>query len=847
MHTVLADIRYALRQLKKAPGFTATAILILALGIGANSAIFTLVHAVLLRNLPVVDPASLIRVGDQDDCCVNGGIPNDENDYSIFAYDLYKHIQANTPEFEQLAAVQSNAWRETVRSSQPGALAKSLPSEFVSGNYFATFGLSPAAGRLFTPADDQPNAQPVAVITYQAWQRDYNRDPAIIGSTFYFNTKPVTIVGVTPERYYGDRMNDEPTNFFVPFSVEPLIMQTSLLHAKSANWVYLIGRVKPGTALAPLEGKISASLREYLRTNVEVYSNKAFEKNLANSHVKLTPGGVGIANMQQEYASGLHLLMGISVLVLLIACANMANLVLVRGMARAAETSVRMALGAQRSRIVRQTLTESLVLSVLGGLAGLVVAYAGARALLALAFPESPNLPIQATPSPTVLAFAIGLSILTGLVFGIAPAWITARAQPAEALRGARSSTRGASSLLQRSLVVLQAALSLVLLIGAGLLSKSLNKLEHQDFGLQTTNRYVLHINPASAGYQPPQLQALYTQIEQGFHAVPGVEHVGLSLYTPLEGDNWGEGVSIQGRPGAGPNDDIGASWTRVSPEFFDIIGQHLLRGRGINEQDTGTSPGVAVVNQAFVKKFFKHGEDPIGIRFGTSGVKSSSEFQIVGIVNDIKYNNPRQPQRAMYFRPFFQSSPSDPGSDARSLFAGAIMLQTRGPINNLEARARQVLSGINPNLPVMDFHAFDVQIANQFTQDRLIARLTMLFGVLALVLASVGLYGVTAYTVQRRTPEIGIRMALGAGRGSVLAMVLRGALLQAAIGLAIGIPVALLAARLLKSQLYGVEGQDVPVLLGAVATLIVAAALAGLIPARRAASINPMQALRTE
>jgi predicted permease len=831
LHTLFADIRYAFRQLTKAPGFTATAILILALGIGANAAIFTLVHAVLLRNLPVVDPSALVRVGDQDDCCVNGGVPEND-DYSIFAYDLYTHIQAATPEFEQLAAVQSSAWRQTVRSSRPGAVAKSLASEFVSGNYFETFGLAPAAGRLFTPADDQPNAPPVAVMTYQAWQRDYARDPSIIGSTFYFNTKPVTIIGITPERYYGDRMDDTPTNFFVPFSVEPVIMQTSLLHAKGANWVYLIGRVKPGTALAPLEGKISSSLRAYLRANVEVYSNRAFAKNLADSHVKLTPGGVGIANMQQEYASGLHLLMGISVLVLLIACANMANLVLVRGMARSAETSVRMALGAQRSRIVRQTLTESLVLSTLGGLAGLIVAYAGAKALLALAFPESPDLPIQATPSPAVLGFAIGLSILTGLIFGIAPAWITARAQPAEALRGARSSTRGASSLLQRSLVVLQAALSLVLLVGAGLLAKSLNRLEHQDFGLQTTTRYVLHMDPASAGYQPEQLQALHTAIVQGFHALPGVEHVALSTYTPLEGDNWSEGVIIEGRPAPGPNDNIVASWTRVTPEFFDLIGQHLLRGRGITEQDTATSPGVAVVNQAFVKKFFKQGEDPIGVHFGTNGMKSSGDFTIVGLVSDIKYVAPREPTRPMYFRP---------------LYAGAIMLETRGPIDGLEARARQVLSGINPNLPVVNFHPFDVQIANQFTQARLIARLTMLFGVLALVLASVGLYGVTAYTVARRTPEIGIRMALGAGRGSVVAMVLRGALLQAAIGLAIGVPVALLSARLLKSQLYGVEGGDAFVLTGAVLTLVLAAALAGLIPARRAASIDPMTALRTE
>jgi predicted permease len=847
MQTIRQDIRYALRQLRKAPGFTVTAVLILALGIGANAAIFTLVHAILLRNLPVADPRTLLRVGDRAECCVEGGT-QDNDDYTIFAYDLYRHLQATTPEFEQLAAVQSAAWNQTVRGSSPGAVARSLASEFVSGNYFQTFGLQPYAGRLLTPSDDQPNAAPVAVLSYQAWQREYGRDRSVVGSTFYFNTHPVTIVGIAPPGYYGDRMDPRPTNFFVPFSAEPLLTQVSLLHSKGANWVYLIGRVKPGTATAPLEAKISASLRNWLGANVEMYQQASFAKNLAHAHVKLTPGGAGIENMQEDTRSGLHLLMGISVLVLLIACANMANLVLVRGMARASETSLRMALGAQRARIIRQLLTESLVLSTLGGLAGLFVAYLGTRGLLALAFPDSPNLPIHAVPSPAVLAFATAVSLATGLLFGVAPAWITSSAQPAEALRGAnRSSKSNHGSLLQRSLVVLQAALSLVLLIGAGLLSKSLNKLEHQDFGLQTANRFVLHIAPESAGYKAEQLPGLYTAIVQGFHAVPGVRRVSLSLYTPLEGDNWGEGVSIEGRPEAGPNDNIGASWTRVSPEFFDLIGQRVLRGRGIVEQDTATSPGVAVVNQAFVKKFFKHGEDPIGIRFGTNGVKSSHDFAIVGVVNDVKYVDPRNPTRPMYFRPLLQSSLTDPKSDARSLFAGAIMLETEGPVSGLETRARQVLASINPNLPVIDFKPFDDQIAGQFIEDRLIARLTMLFGVLALVLASVGLYGVTAYTVARRTSEIGIRMALGAGRGSVVRMVLRGAMLQAGLGLALGVPVALASSRLLKSQLYGVQGADIAVLAGAFLTLTLSAALAGLIPARKAASIDPMQALRSE
>jgi macrolide transport system ATP-binding/permease protein len=847
MNRLIQDVQYALRQLRKAPGFTLTAILTLALGIGANAAIFTLVHAVLLRNLPVADPKSLVRVGDRDDCCVNGGTP-DENNYSLFAYELYKHLRDNTPEFDQLAAMQSGFGYGsiTARSSKPDALPKALRGELVSGNYFQTFGLQPYAGRLMTPSDDVEGAPMTAVMSYQTWQRDYALDPTIVGSSFVLNTNPVTIIGITPPGFYGDRMTDAPPDFFIPMAMEPLMGPTSLLHRQGANWVYILGRVKPGTALVPLQAKMSASLRDWLM-QLPLYQKEDEKKNLAQSHVVLTPGGVGIANMQQEYGKGLQLLISISALVLLIACANIANLVLVRGMARRAETSIRMALGAQRKRLIRQMLTESVVLSCMGGLAGLVVAYVGTKVLLAMAFPDATNLPIHASPSPAVLAFAFGLSLVTGLIFGIAPAWVTSHSEPAEALRGSNRSTKDHSGWLQRSLVILQAALSLVLLVGAGLMAKSLNKLERQDFGVETDNRVVAHFSPESAGYKPEQLQALYERTDQGLRTLPGVQRVSLSLYTPLEGNNWGEGVFIQGRPEPGPNDQIGASWVRVGPEFFDIIGQHVLRGRGITEHDTATSPAVAVVNQTFVKKFFPKGEDPIGVRFGVSGVKSSSDFEIVGVVSDVKYNNVRQPVRAMYFRPLLQVAHTKPEDDIRSLYADAIMLQTKGSVQGLESQVRRTLANIDPNLTLTRYESFAGQISGQFNQERLIARLTLMFGILALILASVGLYGVTAYTVARRTPEIGIRMAMGAGRGSVVGMVLREAMLQAGIGLAIGIPVAMLCVRFVQSQLFNVAGHDATVLSVAIATLIGSAFAAGLIPARRAASTDPVKALRAE
>ncbi len=847
MNTLIQDMRYALRQLRKAPGFTFTAVLTLALGIGANAAIFTLVHAVLLRNLPVEDPKMLVRVGDTDDCCVNGGTPAD-NDYSIFAYDNYKALQASSPEFEQLAAVQAGGSTVTVRSSVPGALPKSSSGEYVSGNYFLTLGLKPFIGRLLVPADDEPNAAPVAVMSYQVWQRDYASDPSVIGSVFTLNTHAVTIVGITPPAFYGDRLSDAPREFFLPMALEPIMAQgeSPLLHRHDLGWVYILGRIKPGTALGPLQAKMSGNLRQWLAP-LETYQGAEGQKDLAQTHLVLTSGALGINQLQDGYGSGLKLLMGISALVLLIACANIANLVLVRGMARRAETSIRMALGAARKRLIRQMLTESIVLSCLGGLAGLVVAYGGTRVLLTLAFPNSPTLPISANPSAIVLGFAFGLSLLTGLIFGIAPAWVTSHSEPAEALRGTNRSTRDTSSLLQRSLVVLQAALSLVLLVAAGLLSKTLSKLEHQDFGVETTNRVVIHISPQSAGFKPAGLQALYDQIEQKFQALPGVERVGLSSYTPLEGNNWGEAVFVQGNPPPGPHDNVGASWSRVSPGFMQVIGQRVLKGRGITAQDTSTSPPVAVVNQAFVKKFFPNGRNPIGARFGLDDAKSANDLEIVGVVSDVKFQGTRRPQRAMYFRPMLQLVANSDGVGTSGLYAGAIMLQTKGAIDNLESLSRQTLAGIDPNLTVVQYNTFDGQIAGQFDQDRLMARLTLMFGLLALALAAVGLYGVTSYTVVRRTSEIGIRMALGADRSNVVGMVMREAMLQTAIGLAIGIPTALLCVRFVQAQLYNVQGRDLTVFSSATLALAISALIAGLIPARRAASTDPMTALRTE
>jgi len=843
------DLKLALRQFRKSPGFAATVILTISLGIGANTAIFTLVHAILLKSLPVADPATLYRIGDLDDCCVEGGFINDNGDFDIFSYDLYRHFQESSPEFEQLAAFQSGHTTMSVRSGS--ATAKAESAEYVSGNYFSTFGLGAYAGRMLVPSDDQPGAAPVAVLSYQAWQVAHAADPSLIGATVYIQNKPVTIVGVAPPGFYGDRINSHPPALWIPLNVEPILEgETSILKQPDTNWLYVLGRLNPGVNPGSLQAKLSTSLRHWLATQT-AYTINGNDTQISKQHVVLTPGGAGIQNLQQEAGSGLHLLMAISALVLLVACANIANLLLAKGATRRSQTSISMALGAARSRLIRQMLVESLLLGCAGGVVGIAVAYAGARMILALAFPDSPQLPVHASPSLVVLGFAFALSLLTGLIFGIVPAWITSHSDPAEALRGVNRSTRDRASLPQKSLIVFQAALSLVLLVGAGLLTRSLRNLEHQNFGLATADRYVFHFDPAGAGYTVATIRAVNDQLEHEFSALPGVQSVGLALYSTLEGNNWGEQVYVEGRPAPRPDEQNGTSWDRVSPHFFETIGEPVVRGRGFTEQDTATSRMVAVVNQSFVKKFFPH-EDPIGRRFGVFDQKYAADFEIVGIVADATYNNPRDPARPMYFRPMTQlnttlTERSAVTAETRSLFPNSMTIRFTGDAAGLESLVRHTLAKINPNFTVLDFTSLDYQIAGNFNQERLISRLTALFGLLALVLASVGLYGITAYSVARRTSEIGLRMALGANRGNVVALVLRAASWQVGLGLAIGIPAALLGGRLMSSQLYGVSAYDPFTLAAAVLVLSVCAAVAGFIPARRAASIEPMNALRTE
>jgi predicted permease len=850
MVPLVQDVRYALRQLRNSPGFTITAIITLALGLGANTAIFTLVHGILLRSLPVHDPAQLYRIGDTDNCCVNGGFVGQNGDFDIFSYQLFQHLKQSAPEFESLAAMQAGQPRFSVRRGQD--LARELRGEWVTGNYFSTLGVGAFTGRTLTDADDQTSAPPVLVLSYRAWQTQFAADPSVIGSTISIQARPFTVIGIAPAGFYGDRVTDSPADFWMPLATEPYVhgQESSTYLHPDANWLYPLGRVRPGTSIPALQQKLSAALREWLRTR-PVYTDHGGSSEIPKQHVVIVPGGRGIENLQLETGKGLRMLMILSAVVLIIACANIANLLLARSTRNRSVIAIRMAMGAARTRIIRQSLTEGVVLSCLGGIAGLAVAYAGSRTILALAFPDAHNMPVDAGPSLTVLAFAFAVSLLTGILFGSAPAWLAMHAQPADVLRGSSRTTKDGSGFSQKILVVFQAALSIVLIAVAILMTRSLGKLEHQDFGLSTTNRYVVHVDTAGTGYPTERLTSLYRELITRVGSLPGAAHVSMAMYSPLEGDNWGECVIQQGHPAPGPNDHCGSTWEKVTPEFLQSIGVTMARGRDFNSGDTASTQRVAIVNATFVKHFFPK-EDPIGRRFGIDDTKYSGAFEIVGVFHDFKMNNPREETRPVFLRLIDQpygefKEPQLVGLEKQSTIADAMIVQFQSPQNNAEELLRRTIASVDPSLTVVEVTAFGDQVKGNFNQERLLARLTSLFGILALVLASIGLYGVMSYFVARRTSEIGIRMALGATRGNVLQLILRGAGLQILVGLLIGIPCALLAGRLASSQLYGVSAHDPLAFAGAAILLAICALVAGVIPARRAASIEPMKALRTE
>src|SRR5580658_8981913 len=854
---MLADIRQALRQLRKAPGITTTAIVTLTLGIGATTAIFTLVDQVMLKSLPVTKPEELWRIGDKVRCCNWGGYTQGEDgDFSLFSWEAYKNFRAQTPEFVDLAALQAGNAALGVRKAGSRAQADTRNGEFVSGNFFRTFGVQPWMGRLMTDADDQEGAPPVAVMSYHVWQDKYASDPSVVGAAYQINGHPFTVIGVAAPGFYGAKLAGwGMPDFWLPLTTELLIDgATARLKRPNGNFLDLIGRARPGVNAKSLEAKLKVEFHDWLASHVA--DMEPGEKELWRQQtLHLIPGGAGVAVMRDQYEDGLKLLMIAAGCVLLVACANLANLMLARGLKDRAQMSIRVALGASRGRLVRKVLVESLLLAMVGGILGIGVAYAGTRLMLRLAFQTGgPNnyVPIDAAPSWPILLFTLVVSVVTGIFFGIAPAWMTSHTDPAEALRGAGRSIGAGRTWAQKVLVIAQIAVSIVLLSAAALLGRSLRNLEHQNFGFETRGRYIAWINPMLGSYKPEQMEPMFRQIDDSLLQIPGTRMVAPALYAPMTGDSWNEGIRIEGRPEPPAKEDTGASWSRVMPGFFETIGAKVILGRPITDADTAATRKVAVVNQAFVKKFFKN-QNPIGEHFGIDKLKYSATFEIIGVTNDIRYMtyDYKEPVRAMFWVPEAQTVQYDDSAflsgEIWSHYLYNIVIWAPGNLPGMGERVRKALASVDPNLVLYDVDPYSKVLSSDFQQENMIATLTMLFGALGLVLAAVGLYGVLAYMVERRTSEIGVRMALGADRGRVIGMVLGGAFWQVGVGLVLGIPAAIGAGKLMAAQLFGVKPWD-PVML-ALATLLLglAALAASVIPAWRAAGVEPMTALRTE
>jgi predicted permease len=840
MEFLFNDIRYGIRSLIKRPGFTSVAVITLALGIGANTAIFTLLNAVTFKPLPVTRPDELVVFNSDSGEGTSNGDPY-IGQWPRFSYASYQYFLEHDQSYQALSAFRSGESRVSVADvANKTAESQRASTHLVSGNYFNVLGVNAFLGRVLTAEDDKPGAPPAAVISYGYWKKEWNGDQRIVNKEVLINGKSFSIVGVTPPEFFGIRVRRAP-DLWVPLVHQPQIeMRDSYFQNPRIFWLNFVGRLKSGVQIEQAQASANISLHQFLLAEAGSQPSDDYRASIANSFVKLAPGARGISGLRIAYSKALGMLMVIVGLVLLIACANVGNLLLSRAAARKAEISLRLALGASRYRIVRQLLTESFLLAALGGVCGILLAQWGVKVLVALVAKTSP---LDVQPDVWVLVFTAAASMFAGIAFGLVPALSASKTDLTTAIKekSARTGRRRLRFGLASTLVVAQVGLSMVLLAGAGLFARSLMKLQEADVGFNRDNVLLLSLDTRLAGYKPAQLSALYRQVIQRMKELPGVQSATIATYSPISGHGRNSTVTVRGYTPR-PDEDRDVNDFLIGPEYAKTLGVPLLLGREFDIRDTPASQKVAVVNQSFARSFFG-GENPIGRRFffgDEDDPERGEELEIVGVIGDVRYDSAKeQPGRTAY-RPILQVQESD-------AYSSNIEIRTTGDAASLTPMARAVLKQIDSRLPVYDVTTLREQLSGALQRETLVAELVSFFGLLALLLASIGLYGVMAHGVVRRTKEIGIRMALGAERRGIIWMVMRETLVLVLAGIAIGVPVALGAARLISTQLFGLSPSDPFSLIVSAFVLVGVASLAGFLPARKASKVNALIALRYE